>query len=139
MLSFVSVNFLAVIVATVLTMIIGFLWYSPMLFMKPWAAMTPGVSKRTKEQMQERMVPAIVTSALCNLVMAYVLAVIMRYAGVHTFLGGLVSGLWVGVGFVVTSELQNAMYAWKPLKLVAIDAGYVVVSLVVMGAVIGAM
>ncbi len=30
------VNLLAVIVAAVSTMVVGFIWYSPILFAKPW-------------------------------------------------------------------------------------------------------
>jgi p-aminobenzoyl-glutamate transporter AbgT len=31
-----GVNLLAVLVAAIATMVIGFLWYSPMLFARPW-------------------------------------------------------------------------------------------------------
>ena len=139
MLIFISVNWWAVIIATAAAMAIGFAWYSPMLFAKPWLAMTPGANRRTKAQVNERMLPAILVSLLSNLVMAYVLAVLMRYVGSHTAVTGIVTALWIAVGFIFTMSLQNAMYSWKPLKLLAIDEGYVFVSLIVMGAIIGAM
>ncbi len=31
-----SLNWLAVLVAAISTMVVGFLWYSPLLFAKPW-------------------------------------------------------------------------------------------------------
>jgi hypothetical protein len=31
-----SINLPAVLVATISTMVVGFLWYSPLLFAKPW-------------------------------------------------------------------------------------------------------
>src|SRR5260370_5585159 len=31
-----SLNWLAILVAAISTMVIGFLWYSPLLFAKPW-------------------------------------------------------------------------------------------------------
>jgi hypothetical protein len=31
-----SINLPAVLVATIYTMVVGFLWYSPLLFAKPW-------------------------------------------------------------------------------------------------------
>src|SRR5216684_1584610 len=34
--SFAGINFWAVLVSAIATMVIGFLWYSPMLFANPW-------------------------------------------------------------------------------------------------------
>ena len=34
--SFAGINFWAVLVSAIATMVIGFLWYSPILFANPW-------------------------------------------------------------------------------------------------------
>ena len=34
-------NWVAVIAATVASIVLGFLWFSPVLFLKPWMAMRP--------------------------------------------------------------------------------------------------
>ncbi len=39
------INYLALVVATIVKGAIGFLWYSPFLFLKPWLAL----SKETQE------------------------------------------------------------------------------------------
>ena len=55
-----------------------------------------------------------------------------------TWLGGLSHGLFVAIFFVSTSYGVNMLYQRKPFKLWAIDAGYQIILLGVMGIIIGA-
>jgi len=54
---FMGVNLWSVLVAAVATMILGFLWYSPLLFAKPWT-LAMGYDPNDKAKMDEmRMSP----------------------------------------------------------------------------------
>ena len=54
---FMGVNLWSVLVAAVATMILGFLWYSPLLFANPWT-LAMGYDPNDKAKMDEmRMSP----------------------------------------------------------------------------------
>ena len=77
-------------------------------------------------------------SFVCFLVMATVLCVVLAHLGVHDWQGGANWGFHIWLGFAATIGLMAAMYSDNPLMTWAIDAGYQLLYLVVMGAIIGA-
>ena len=69
--------------------------------------------------------------------MAFVLVHAVRYAGANSFALGAVVGFMNWLGFVAVTQLNHVLYAKRPLALVAIDAGYWLVGLVIIGAILG--
>ena len=51
--------------------------------------------------------------------------------------GGLTLGAIIGIGFIATSMGTNSLFARQPLNLWLIDASYMAVVYLVMGAIIG--
>jgi heme A synthase len=138
--SFHHLNFLSVLVAAVLTMLVGFLWYSPVLFGKPWMKeMGYDPSDKAKAQeMKKAAGPAYLGSFVASLVSAFVLALFlhwMRAEGAHT---GAITGFHVWLGFVATVQFTGALFTKQSMKLFAINSGYQLVCYLVMGAVLGA-
>lgn len=129
----VDVNWVAVLAATLLNMVVGALWYSPVLFAKQWVKL----SGRSLEEMKGAS-GGYAVAAVCSLIMAYVLAHFVVYTGAANFMQGMVTGLWIWLGFVATSFLTNSTFAGRPLKLYAIDSGYYLVGLMLMGGVLAA-
>src|SRR2546422_9438699 len=87
-----NINILAVLVAAVLTFVLGAVWYSPVLFAKQWMA-AQGYSPEKLEEMKRRGVTrAYAVSVLCYLVTAYVMALLASYTNSTT----LAQGLWLG-------------------------------------------
>lgn len=133
-----SINIVAVVVAAVANMAIGFLWYSMSAFGKPWMKML-GLTKDDLEKAKKEMGPKYGVMVLASLVMACVLAVIVGLAGSQTAIGGAKVGALVWLGFVATIGLNSFIFENKPLKLYLINVGYYLVALVVMGAIIAMM
>jgi hypothetical protein len=128
------VNYLAVGVAALATIIIGALWYSPLLFGKLWVK-AHGYSQEQAQQMAGR---GFLVSLVCYVVMAFVLAVLASYAGVSTVLQGAMLGLLVWIGFLATLGLTAHMFSEKPLSIYLIDAGYQLTYAMVMGVILAA-
>jgi hypothetical protein len=128
----VDVNYLAILVCVVVFMVIGALWYSPILFGKKWMSIT-GKSEKDIKQESAGVWKAYLISALGALVMAYVLAHILHYVQADTALKGLQTGFWVWLGFVVTSNLGGILFEGRPKGLYFIYNGYQLVSLLCMG------
>ncbi len=133
--SFADVNFLAVSLATVLAFGLGALWYSPLLFARPWMT-AHGYSAEKMKQMQAGAAPAYAVSFVCWFGMTTVLALVAPHFGesVGIFLH---MGLLFWLGFSATTGLTTNMFSAKPLRLWVIDAGYQVVSVTIMAIVLG--
>ena len=126
----VEVSFWAVMVAALVNMIIGGAWYSMGLFGRPWMKYIG----KTEEELKGGAAPGYIGMTLASVIMAYVLAHIVQYAGAATVTDGAVTGLWVWVGFVATSMSGDWLFAGRPKGLYFINTGYYLVALPVMGA-----
>jgi hypothetical protein len=129
-----DINWWAVVVATAVTMAVGALWYSPVLFGKRWAGL---VNRRLKD-MQQTAGPGYVVAALGAFLQAVVLAHLVDYALADTAWEGVVVGFWAWAGFVATASAINYVFAGRPRTLWAIDSGYFLVSLLASGAILAA-
>lgn len=129
------VNFFAIIVAAIVTFGIGALWYSPFLFAKQWLAFN-GYGPEKVEAMRKGAVKAYGVSFVCYLVMAAAFAVLVRISHIEAVTGGVKLGFLLWIGFVAAAGLTANVYSDKPLKAFALDAGYQLVYLVVMGAIL---
>ncbi len=134
---FTMINYLAVIVAALATFFIGALWYSPLLFAKQWVK-AHGYSEEKLKEMQKSAMPAYLVSLVCYVVMAYVLAVFIATMNVTSATGGMWAGFLAWLGFAATIGLTANMFSEKKLSTYLIDAGYQLVYLLVMGAILGA-
>jgi hypothetical protein len=128
-----NVNYLAVLVSGVAAMAIGYLWYSPLLFANTWMK----ENGFTEESMKGRnpAVPMLV-SFLLMLVIAFVMAIF--FSGPPDFLWGLAIGALAGIGWIAASIGVLYLFEAKSMKLFLINAGYNVVTFIVMGGIIGA-
>lgn len=138
----IPINYLAVLVAAVSNMVIGFLWYGP-LFGKTWSQLM-GWGELTPEQLAEKQKkarPAYVISFLGALLMAYGLAHALIFGSAYTHIfgisGGLIGSFWYWLGFVVPVTVGTVLWDGKPWKLWFINVGYWLVTMLVMGAILG--
>lgn len=135
-----NINYVAVLVAAIANMALGFLWYSPFMLGKPWMKLM-GYHMHDKEQMEKmkkEAMPAYAGSMIASLVMAYVLVNFIHFAVAKTALEGATIGFWAWFGFVGTTSLTGALFNKKSISLWAIDSGYFLVALLIMGAILAA-
>lgn len=130
-----EINMLAVLVASVLGMGVGFLWYSPMLFGKPWMALS-GFTPESMAGMKKDMTKTYGIMFVAQIVMNYVLAHILSAYQANSVAMGLQGAFWVWLGFIATTMLTGVLFDRKPLKLYAINVGYHLASLLVAAAVL---
>jgi hypothetical protein len=126
----VEINYLAVVIAAILSMIIGAFWYAPQAFGKSWMKL---VGKKEKE-LKEGANTSYVVAALGFLLISYILAHFIQYAGSNTLVRGLETGFWLWLGFTATTLAINSAFSARPQKLWAIDSGYYLACFLVSGA-----
>lgn len=134
------INFIAVFVAAVMNMVVGFLWYGP-LFGKTWRKLT-GITDEAMRSMPLTALKAGLIGFALAFVMAYVLAhdVLFgaAYLGTSGALSGMTGAFWNWLGFVVPITAGVWLWEGKSWKLWALNAGYYLVALLIAGAIIGA-
>jgi hypothetical protein len=133
-----NLNWLAILVAAASTMIVGFVWYSPILFAKPWMremGYDPN-DKAKVQEMQKSAGPAYAGSFVASLVMAFILALFLHWLRAHTLELGLSTGFHAWLGFVATVQFTGALFTKQSMKLFAINTGYQLVCCLVMGAIL---
>ena len=136
--SFAGINFWAVLVSAVAAMVIGFFWYSPILFATPWTRLM-GFDPNDKAKLAEIRKGASKMyglSFVASLVSAVVLAKIIDIATVVTIPYGMKIAFAVWLGFVTTVQLTGALFGKQPTKLYLINTGYQLVCYLVMGAIL---
>lgn len=135
-----GVRILPVVVAAVACMILGFLWYSPLLFAKPWMVLM-GYDPNDKAKLDELRKSAGKTYTLAfvaSLISAFVLSKIIAVTTVNTAFYGMKVAFAVWLGFVTTVQLTAALFGKQPSKLYLINTGYQLVCYLVMGAILAA-
>jgi len=133
-----NLNLLAVFVAAISAMLVGFVWYSPALFARPWMremGYDPD-DKAKVQEMQKSAGPAYFGSFVASLVSAFILALFLHELHVQSLGLGLLVGSHVWLGFVATVQLSSVLFMKQSKKLFAINTGYQLVCYLAMGAIL---
>jgi hypothetical protein len=132
----VPVNYLAVLVAAISNMVIGGIWFGP-LFGKMWMQ-TSGVKMGGKNP-----TPSYIIAFVFALIAAYVMAHFVwltaeGMGNVVTIASGATTGFWAWLGLVAPATSGMVTWEGRPWSYWFIVAGYWLVSLAAMGAIIAA-
>lgn len=135
----IEVNYLAVLVAAVAAMVLGFLWYGPM-FGKQWIAYMGWSDADMAAAKAKGMGKSYALMTISTLVMSYVLAHAVLFGTTYTqtfgVVGGLMAGFWYWLGFVAPVTLGDIIWNGKPWGFWFITAGYYLVSIVMMSVIL---
>jgi hypothetical protein len=134
-----GVNLWAVVAAGAASMVIGFMWYSPFLFAKPWMVAMgydPG-DKAKLEEMRQGAGMMYGVSLLASLLSAFVLGKVIYGLSIASALYGMKVGFAVWLAFVATVQLTDKLFGRRPLNLFLINTGYQLVCYLAMGAILG--
>lgn len=125
-------NLLAIIIAAIANVVIGFLWYGTWAFGKSWMQL----SGRTMGEGQQPG-PLYALTIVGAIVQAIAMAWFAAQTGANSGSAGAILGLFVGLGFIAPAMFADVLFAGRPARLYAITAGYQVLAAVVQGAIIG--
>lgn len=127
-----SINFIAVFVAALSMFLIGGLWYSPVLFGKAWLK---AIGQEESFLSSGNKGVIFGGAFLLSLIMAFNLAGFV--SGYESWTWGLLGGALAGFGWVAMAMGMIYLFERRSLKLWLINAGYLVLSFVVMGVILG--
>lgn len=143
--NFGAINWLAVVVCVLVSMVIGSIWYNPKTFFPIWwkaigKSGEPGMSGGTGTSGEMAMTWGLVI--LAALVQAVFMSLMVTAMGSMTPGGatlgsGALAGFLLWFGFVAPSSLTNKLFAGQ-LKAWAIEVSNHLVNYVAIGAILGA-
>jgi len=128
------VNYLAIVLATVSAMVLGFLWYGPILG-KQWMKL----NNFTEEEIRKKgpMWKPIVVTSVMYLIASFGLSMYLGKdpsVSFGAFAGFATAFFWIG-----TSKFNNVTYEGQSKKLWLLNFGYDVLVYTIMGIIIGAI
>lgn len=125
-------NYPAILVAALLSFVVGGAWYSPLLFARTWMR-EAGLDDAALRQ--ARLGKVFALAFVGSLVMAFNFS---AFLGAKATLGfGAGAGFATGLGWVAMSLGIIYLFEQRSLKLWLVNAGCQIVTCTLMGAVIG--
>ena len=129
-----TINFWAVLVAAVVNMAVGSIWYGP-LFGKMWKNLM-GFTDEAMKKMNLSPAYAMSMGLITSLIMAYVLGHFAIMANATGLDGAWQLAFWIWLGFMATVTVGGYLWENKSLKLVALNAAEQLVALFLMAIVL---
>lgn len=134
-----EINYFAVLVAAVSSMVLGGRWYGPLfgkLWMRGmgWNTNDKEFMDKMKKSMGSSYFQQFIGSLLTAFVFAHVLWAFAKALPDMTGVSaGLQGGLWMWLGFILPIKYAEKLWGGKKLKYLSVDLGYYLVLLLVMG------
>jgi len=133
----VEINWIAIVSAVVSSMIVGFIWYSRGVFGGVWMKLAGVEQADMKKGMFGAMLATAVASALTAYILAYMGYVLHAFLRDTFFMDTVTAAFWLALGISATTLVIHNSFEKKPWKLTALAVGNRLVTLIVMGMVIG--
>jgi hypothetical protein len=111
---------------------IGGVWYTA-LFGREWRRLM-GVPEGSPPT---GLAQAMIVQIIGDLIMAYILARLIIHYGPPSLGEGILVGVMCWLGFVATVSVGQIFYEKRSPMIFAINNGYLIVGLVLMGAILG--
>ncbi len=129
-----TLNWLAIIVAALANFMLGGLWYSPVLFGKTWQK----ENNLSDEDLKKGNMAKIFGFAfLWSFVMAFNLGMFLNDSSTDLSFGAM-AGFLAGFGWVAAAIFIIGLFERKSNTYMLINAGYMIISFLLMGIIIGA-
>ncbi len=132
MLKFFTNNWQGIILATIVAMAIGTLWYSRIMFGTQWQKL----AKLKDSDMKKGMAKGMLVMLVLAFVSAFVLQRFLVISNPQDILSAIKVAIWLWFGFVFTYTLSNAVFEKRSIQLTAINLSNQLITLCVMAAIL---
>jgi len=134
----VEVNYLAVFLAGASSMVVGFIWYSGPVMGKTWQKLVGLKDEDMKKGMAKAMGLTLIASMVTAYVLAHVAFLSNKYFGNSFMQDAVTTAFWLWLGFTAARMLTHDLFERRPTKLTVMALTHELITILVMGAIIGA-
>ncbi len=133
----VEVNWLAVLLATLSTMVVGSIWYTPKVFGETWMRLVKLDRKKAQTMGIRPILITLVVSFLSAYVLAHVAYLSNAFFGNSFLQDSLSTAFWLWLGMVAARMITHDAFEGRPSQLTVINIAHELVTFLVMGLIIG--
>ncbi len=131
-----TLNHWAVFVSALVAMVLGALWYSPVLFGNLWMKLH-GWKEKDLEADNKAMLMSMLYGLLRTWASFYIFAHLFILADYEGVSGGIELALWVWFGFMFLGSLSAVIWERYKLPLLLLNEAYNLVAFVLAGIILG--
>lgn len=131
-------DWIHVLVVTAAGFLLGWLWYSPVLFVKPWMAEMKYTEEHMKETAKAGMARYMIQAFVFTLLSTFGLAALIAAHGSSNWKHGAAFGAFIGAFGPGMRILNGGVWENRSCKLQAINVGHEIVLYALQGAILGA-
>ncbi|MDI6022312.1 DUF1761 domain-containing protein [Leucobacter sp. UT-8R-CII-1-4] len=131
-----EINYLAVIAATLSTMVVGFIWYSPKVMGNTWMRLT-GVKPGEGKSPLGPILATLVVSFVTSWVLAGAAYIAWQFYGGLFVYSALITGLLMWAGFTAARFVTHDAFEGRPARLTVLNCAHELVTIIVLSLVIG--
>jgi hypothetical protein len=135
----VQVNYIAVLLAMLSSMVVGSIWYARSVFGNTWIKLAKIDLSVNKGSVFKPIAITAVVSLLTAYILAHTSYLSNQFFG-HTFLqDSLNTAFWMWLGFTAARFITHDAFEGRPAKLTLLNIGNEFVTIMLMGLIIGMM
>ena len=132
-----DINYLLVLLAAIVSMLVGAAWYSPLLFGNEWQKFSK-LSPEDLERARQKGTGKYYLLQFCaTLLMSYIVGLLVCFLHATSFSDGAKIGFWLWLGIAAPVLLGSVLWERKSVLVYLIDIGHYLASLVLMGGILG--
>ncbi len=135
----VQINYLAVFLAGVSSMVVGGVWYMPKVFGDRWAKLVKLDDKKMKAGAAKALTLAFIMSLLLAYILAHVTYISEMFFKVSYMQAALTTAFWLWLGICVSLVVTHDAFEQRPTVLTALTLGNQLLTMVAMALIIGVM
>jgi hypothetical protein len=133
-----EINWLAVVLATVSSMVVGAIWYAKPVFGRRWMRLSGTTEQDTQKGAFVPLLVTLVVSFFTAAVLAGSAAIAQHFYEGNFFVNAVLTSVILWIGFTASRMLTHDLFDRRPSSLTVLNLAHELVTLVVMGLIIGA-
>jgi len=132
-----EINYIAVVLATLSSMIVGSIWYAPKVFGNRWMRLANITPSGRAADAARPIVVTVVVSFVTSWVLAGATWIAYDFYGGGFLIGALVTAVTLWAGFTAARFVTHDAFDNRPAGLTVLNCAHEFVTIVVMALIIG--
>ncbi|MEJ1922414.1 DUF1761 domain-containing protein [Microbacterium sp. KHB019] len=132
-----EINYWAVLLAMLSSMVVGSLWYTPKLFGTRWARLANVDMTGSARSAVWPIVTTVIVSFITAWVLAGASAIAWHFYEGSFFIGTIVTAILLWAGFTAARFITHDAFEGRPTALTTLNIAHELVTVVIMAIIIG--